>query len=127
MAGSFGRRVVTDIRVLVPENCVSGHFCPAFVGSERGRLVYTGPYFDFDDGHRDFGRGDTPEVPTDHALRVGVVLGRCEPSAVSAKKDEKQVRHGREAAEVLLGGGWALCPGISFIIAGTFWASARSR
>ena len=37
-----------------------------------------------------------------HALRVGVVLRRYELGAVAAKKGEQKVRHGREAAEVLL-------------------------
>ena len=48
------------------------------------------------------GRGDTPEVTADHALRVGVVLRRHEVGAVAAEENQQQVRHGREAVEVRL-------------------------
>ena len=37
----------------VAANYASGHNCHAFADFERERFVYTDPYFNFADGHRD--------------------------------------------------------------------------
>ena len=55
MAGGFGRKLGTGVKVPVAVHYVPGHYCFAFVGFERGRFVYAGPYFGFVDEQRDCG------------------------------------------------------------------------
>ena len=55
MVSGFGRKLGTEVKVLVAAHYVPGHYCPSFVDFERGRFVYTDPYFDFVDKNSDYG------------------------------------------------------------------------
>ena len=54
MAGGFGRKLDTEVRVTVATHYIPDHYCLAFVDFGRGHFVYSDPYFNFVAKHRDY-------------------------------------------------------------------------